>query len=79
MLSAYPNEAALASVNTGFDTTPATVAVSPAPAPATVETGFGDPGGTPAPLQQASCAGAARRGPSNHKQQFGPFKLTGAA
>ena len=39
---------------TGFDTTPVTVTVSPAPAPATVETGFGDLGGTPAPVQQAT-------------------------
>ena len=39
---------------TSFDTTPVTVTVSPAPEPATVETGFGDLGGTPAPVQQAT-------------------------
>jgi AAA domain len=40
-------------IDTGFDTTPVTATVSPAlaPAPATVETGFGDLGGTPAPVQ----------------------------
>ena len=58
MLDADPNEAAAApaSVDTGFDTTPftATVNPAPAPAPATVETGFGDLDGTPAPVQPAA-------------------------
>jgi hypothetical protein len=56
MLDDDPNEAAdaPASVVTGFDTAPVIGTVNPAPAPATVETGFGDPGGTPAPVQQAA-------------------------
>jgi len=59
MLDPNPNEAAAAraSVDTGFDTTPVTATVSPAPASTRastkVETGFGDLGGTPAPVQQA--------------------------
>jgi hypothetical protein len=77
MLDADPNEAAPASVDTGFDTTPVTVTVSPAPAPATVDTGFDDLAGRTAPDQPASCAEAARRG-SSFKRQFGPCKLTGA-
>jgi hypothetical protein len=46
MLNADPNEAATASVDTGFDTTPVAATVSPAlaPAPGTVDTGFDDPG-----------------------------------
>jgi hypothetical protein len=55
MLDADPNEAAaaLSAADTGFDTTPVTATVSPAPAPATVETGFGDLGTSnkPIPLQ----------------------------
>jgi hypothetical protein len=60
MLGADPNEAAAApaSVDTGFDTTPFTATVNPAsdPAPATVETGFGELDGTPAAVQQAARA-----------------------
>ena len=56
--NASKGAAAAASVDTGFDTTPVTATVSPAlaPAPETVETGFGDLGGTPAPPQQATSA-----------------------
>jgi hypothetical protein len=53
MLDTDRNEAAAApaSVDTGFDTTPVTATVSPAPPPAqaTVETGFDDLEGIPAP------------------------------
>jgi P4 family phage/plasmid primase-like protien len=41
-------------VDTGFDTTPVTATVSPAPAPSTVETGFGDLSEAPAPAQQST-------------------------
>jgi hypothetical protein len=55
---ADPNKAAAApaSVDIGFDTTPVTATVNPAPAPesTTVETGFADLDGTPAPVQQAA-------------------------
>ena len=58
MLDADPNEAgtAPASVDTGLDSMPVTATVNPAPrpAPATVGTGFGDLGETPAPVQQAA-------------------------
>jgi predicted P-loop ATPase len=58
MLGADPNEAAAApaSFDTGFDTTPVTVTVIPAPAPksAPVETGFGEMDGTAMPVQQAA-------------------------
>jgi hypothetical protein len=54
MLDLDPNEAAAphASVDTGFDTTPVTATVSPAPAP--VDTGFDDLGGTPSPVQPSA-------------------------
>ena len=58
MLDADPNEAAAtpSSVETGFDTTPFTATVKPAPAPAraTVDTGFGDPDGTLASVHPAA-------------------------
>src|SRR5258708_12245007 len=58
MFDADPIEAAAApaSVDTGFDTAPVTATVNqaPAPAPGTVETGFGGLGKTPEPFQQTT-------------------------
>jgi hypothetical protein len=59
MLDPNPNEAAApASVDTGFDTVSVTATVNPVPAPtpspSTVETGFDDLEGTPAPALQAA-------------------------
>ena len=56
MLDPSSNEAihAAASVDTGFDAMRVTATLSSARAPATVETGFGDLGGTPGPLQQGA-------------------------
>src|SRR5882724_11712044 len=58
MLDPNPNEHAAArggdaNVSETNEIT-ATVNPAPAPAPAAVETGFGDLGGTPAPVQQAT-------------------------
>jgi len=54
--TASKGAAAAAAVDTGFDTTPVTATVSPAlaPAPETVDTGFGDLGVTTAPVQPAA-------------------------
>ena len=56
MLDPSSNEAvdAPASIDTGFDAIPITATVSPALAPERVETGFGDLGGTFAPIKQAT-------------------------
>ena len=68
MLDPNPREAAAApaSVDTGFDTPFVIAKVNPGPAPslATVETGFGEPDETPAPVEQATAA-VNTGGPAN--------------
>lgn len=52
-IEAASGEAADASVDTGFCIAPVTATVSPVPAPATVEIGFGDLGRPPGLVQPA--------------------------
>jgi hypothetical protein len=71
MLGADPNEPAAASAwaDTGFDTAPVSATVNPAPVPtrASVETGFGDLGATPTPVQPTLPTGNTVAGSDDDK------------